>query len=405
MPNYTYQARDMSGAISSGEIFAEDEAGLRAHLRDSRLFLVGYKKGSEAVARNQPAARSRKKVKLVEMAIASRQLATLVRAGLPIVETLSTLRAQVDNPSLAQAVGEMQTDVVGGTTLSESMRKHPKIFNGLCVALVAAGEAGGLLDVTLDIMAEQLDKESLIQQQIKSAMAYPKLVVGACVGVVSFMLVFIVPVFGKMYEQFGAELPFATLALVAVSNFITKSWWLAAILIYVLIRAMKAFRATKFGKRLMDTIALKAPIFGPIMRKIAIARFAQTFAGLSRSGVPILNALAICADTAGNVIIYDAVMHTASQVSEGSALAPTLEETGQFPPMVTKMIGAGEKSGNLDEMLDEVGKFYGRDVDFAIQKMTKLIEPLMTMVVGGVVLLILLALYMPVFNLTQVMKR
>jgi type IV pilus assembly protein PilC len=294
---------------------------------------------------------------------------------------------------------------MSGSTLNDAMAKHPTIFPKLCIALVAAGEAGGMLDKTLDIMADQLDKEANMQAQVKAAMAYPKLVCVACAGVIAFMLTFIVPVFAKVYDQFHAQLPSVTLLLVAMSDFVTKMWWLALLLIFLFIKAMKAFRATKIGTRWFDTIALKMPVFGPIMRKIAIGRFAQTFAGSTRSGIPILNALAVCADTSGNVIIHGAIMKVAAQVSEGAPLAPALDETGQFPPMVTRMIAAGEKSGNLDEMLDEVALFYSRDVDYAIQKMTKMIEPLMTIVVGFIVLFVLLALYMPVFSLSHVIKK
>lgn len=405
MPNFHYKARDMQGKMTTGVVFADSEAALRDYLRDSRLFLVQFRRTVDSGEKQRQGFNRAKKVKLGDLVVAMRQLATLVRAGLPIVETLATLRAQVENQTLSAALAEIQSDVMSGSTLNEAMAKHPKIFSNLCISLVAAGEAGGLLDQTLDIMADQLDKEQLIQQQIKSAMAYPKLVVLACFGVVAFMLVFIVPVFAKVYDQFHAELPSVTTMLVGLSNFVTKSWWLAILLVVGIIRAFKALRQTPQGTRAFDAFALKAPLFGPIMRKLAIARFAQTFAGSTRSGIPILNALAICADTAGNVIIHDAVMRVASQVSEGAPLAPALDDTKQFPPMVTRMIAAGEKSGNLDEMLEEITKFYSRDVDFAVQKMTKLIEPLMTIVVGFIVLFVLMALYMPVFNLSHVIKK
>ena len=406
MPNYQYKARDLSGNMTSGVVHAESEAALRAVLRDSRLYLVQFKKSAET--QTGPATTSfgrSKKVKLGDLVTMSRQLATLVRAGLPIIETLATLRSQVENPTLVSALADIQSDVMAGSTLSESFARHPKIFTPLCVALVAAGEAGGLLDKTLDIMADQLDKENLIQQKVKGAMVYPKLVVAACFGVIAFMLVFIVPVFGKVYQQFHSELPAITQLLVIMSDFVTHYWWMAIIIGLGISKALAGVRATPAGTRFFDTLSLKAPVIGPIMRKIAIGRFAQTFAGSTRSGIPILNALAICADTSGNVIIHGAIMRVASQVSEGASLAPSLEASGQFPPLVTRMIAAGEKSGNMDEMLDEIATFYGRDVDFAVEKMTKLIEPLMTIVVGGIVLFVLMALYMPVFNLSQVIKK
>lgn len=405
MPNFHYKARDLGGNLTSGVIYAENESALRNHLRDNRLYLVQFRRTVDSSERSRTIFGRAKKVKLMDLVVMTRQLATLVRAGLPIIETLATLRSQVEHQTLSDALAEIQADVMSGSTLHEAMAKHPTIFNKLCVSLVAAGEAGGLLDKTLDIMADQLDKEANIQQQIKAAMAYPKLVCVACVGVIIFMLTFIVPVFAKVYKQFNADLPSITMTLVVLSDFVTKMWWLALLIGFGLVKAFQMFRQTPQGTRLFDAFALKAPIFGPIMRKIAIGRFAQTFAGSTRSGIPILNALAICADTSGNVIIHDSVMQVAAQVSEGAPLAPALDDTKQFPPMVTRMIAAGEKSGNLDEMLEEISRFYARDVDFAVQKMTKLIEPLMTIFVGGIVLFVLLALYMPVFNLSHVIKK
>lgn len=405
MPNFHYKARDLGGNLTSGIIYAENETALRNHLRDNRLYLVQFRRSVDSSERAQTNFGRARKVKLQDLVVMSRQLATLVRAGLPIIETLATLRSQVEHQSLQNALAEIQADVMSGSTLHESMAKHPAIFNKLCISLVAAGEAGGLLDKTLDIMADQLDKEAMIQQKVKGAMTYPKLVVAACAGVVTFMLIFIVPVFKKVYDQFHSDLPSVTQLLVTLSDFILHMWWMAIILVYGFIKGFKVFRSTTPGTRLFDKMALKVPIFGPIMRKIAIGRFAQTFAGSTRSGIPILNALAICADTAGNTVIHDAVMQVAAQVSEGAPLAPALDDTKQFPPMVTRMIAAGEKSGNMDEMLDEIALFYSRDVDYAVEKMTKLIEPMMTIVVGGIVLFVLLALYMPVFNLSKVIKK
>lgn len=404
MPNYTYSARDMNGNMSNGVMQADNDAELRDKLRSSGLFLTRFKKSSDSAQK----ARSSflpKKIKLMDLVIMSRQFATLVRSGVPIVETLAALKAQTENPTIAEALGALQLDVLEGANLSSAMEKHPRVFGPLYVSLVSAGEASGSLDMALEIIAEQLEKESVVQEQVKSAMAYPKLVVLACFGVVTFMLVFIVPTFSKVYAQFHATLPSVTLLLVSISGFVTKFWWLAILMVIGVIQGIKKFRATPYGKHLLDRVSLKAPLLGSVMRKIAIARFSQTLAGATKSGVPILNGLAISADTSGNSVISEAVHRVASLVSEGSPLAATLDQTGQFPPMVTRMIAAGEKAGNLEEMLSEIAKFYSRDVDYAVGRMTKMIEPLMTIVVGGIVLFILVALYMPVFNLSNVIKK
>jgi type IV pilus assembly protein PilC len=386
-------------------MFAENDATLRDQLRSNSLYLIQFKKTAESSEKSREGLFKKKKVKLGEMVVMSRQLATLVRAGLPIVETLATLKAQTENPVLSDALGQIQSDILSGSTLNGAMSKHPAIFGKLYIALVSAGEAGGILEKTLDIVADQLEKEAVIREQVKAAMAYPKMVVAASVGVIAFMLVFIVPTFGKVYKQFNAELPFVTLALVSISNFVMKSWWLMFIMIFVAVKGFIAFKNTASGTHFVDTMTLKLPILGPVLRKIAVSRFTQTFAGATRCGIPILHGLAVAADTTGNTIIRAAVLKAAAHVSEGAPLAPTLDESGQFPAMVTRMIAAGEKSGNLDEMLDEITKFYHRDVDYSIGKMTKLIEPLMTVLVGGIVLFVLMALYMPVFNLGKVIKK
>lgn len=404
MPNYNYKARDMAGSAKAGVLFAETDAELRDKLRTNGLFLTQFRRTADSTEKKRSNFFT-SKVKLTDLVVMSRQFATLIRSGVPIVETLDTLRVQTENPVIAQAIGAVHTDVLNGNTLSQSMAKHPTVFNGLFVCLSAAGEASGTLDKTLDIVAEQLEKEAVIQEQVKAAMTYPKLVVCACIGVVTFMLVFIVPTFAKVYDQFHSQLPFMTRLLVILSNIVVHYWWATAIVVYVCFKLFLRFRQTTQGKRIVDRISLKMPILGPILRRIAISRFTQTFAGTTRSGVPILNGLAVSADTAGNTVIKEAVIEVLSKVSEGAPLAETLDQTNQFPPMVTRMIAAGEKSGNLDEMLEEITKFFQRDVDYAVQRMTKLIEPLMTILVGGIVLFVLMALYMPVFNLGNVIKK
>lgn len=405
MPNYNYRARDLHGNAAAGVIFAETDAELRDKLRNNGLFLTQFKKTSDSAERKRNTLFGKKKVKLADLVIMSRQFATLVRAGLPIVETLGTLRVQTENPVITDALTKVQEDVLAGSTLNAAMTKHPEVFNSLYIFLAAAGEASGTLDKTLDIVAEQLEKEAIIREQVKSAMAYPKMVVFACVGVVAFMLIFIVPTFSKVYQQFNADLPAITNLLLLMSVAVTKYWWITLLVLYAAFRAFVQFRKTEAGKRAIDKISLKIPIIGPILRKIAISRFTQTFAGATSSGVPILHGLAVSADTSGNCIIRDAIIEVANRVSEGAPLAATLDQTKVFPAMVTRMIAAGEKSGNLDEMLDEITKFYHRDVDYAVQRMTKLIEPLMTILVGGIVLFVLMALYMPVFNLGKVLKK
>jgi type IV pilus assembly protein PilC len=405
MPNYTYTARDRVGEVSTGTIFAEDDAQLRDLLRSNDLYLTKFRKSADSTTKQQQSIFRPRKVKLGDMVVMSRQFATLIRAGLPIVEAVGTLVLQTENPILAEALSDIRISVLSGSTLSEGMRKHPKVFNDLYVSLVDAGEVGGVLEHTLEVAATQFDKEANLREQVKAAMTYPKLVVAASIGVVAFMLIFIVPVFAGVYQQFRAELPPITQLLVTMSDVTVRFWWMLILAVFGIVYAFNKYRATDKGRHVVDAALLQIPILGKVLRKISIARFTQTFAGATKGGIPIVKALTVSANTCGNVIIRDAVMHVALMVQEGTPLSAPLDQTGEFPPMVTRMISAGEKSGNLDEMLDEVSKFYQRDVDYSVQRMTKLIEPIMTILVGVIVLFVLLALYMPIFNLSNVIKR
>lgn len=376
-------------------------------LRAKELYLTAYHTRGVALT---PAGKrrllpARRRVTLGDMVVMSRQLATLVGAGLPIVEALFAVSAQTENPLLLQTLNQVRADVLAGSTLSEAMSRHPRIFNEMYVALVQAGEAGGVLEETLERAAIQFDKEAELREKVKSAFVYPTLVIAAAVAVVIFMLLFIVPVFARVYSQFNAELPLITRILVTMSYGLIHYSWMVILGLIGAFLALRRYVQTQRGRRQYDRLKLKMPLLGKLNRKIAVARFTQTMAAVTKAGVPILRALTVSANTSGNVILIEAVMRVARSVKEGATLAVPLEQTGEFPLMVTRMIAAGEQSGNLDEMLEQVTRFYERDIEYTVAKLTRLLEPAMTVVVGGVVLFILLALYMPVFNLTNVIRR
>jgi type IV pilus assembly protein PilC len=285
------------------------------------------------------------------------------------------------------------------------MRKHPRIFTELYCSLVEAGETGGVLDRTLDVAADQFDKEAELRERVKAALTYPVIVIIAAVAVVAFMLLMIVPTFAKVYVQFHAELPIVTKMLVSLSAFMVQYTWVIFVAIIAIFFAARYYNRTDQGRHFFDLVKLKIPLIGKILRKVAIARFCQTFSSMTNGGVPIIKALIVAGNTTGNVIIRDSVMTVSEAVKEGETFSRPLEATGQFPPMVTKMIASGEDSGNLPEMLDEINKFYERDIEYSVDRLTKIMEPLLTVVVGGIVLFVLLALYYPVFNLTQVIRR
>lgn len=405
MPEYLYSARDKGGNLTTGMVFAETDQELRDSLRVNDLYLTEYERRHDSVGKQQQRLFASRRVKLGDLVIMSRQLATLVRAGIPIVEALGTVAVQTENMVLADALREVRLQVVAGEGLATAMRNHPKVFTELYCSLVEAGEVGGVLDQTLDVAATQFDREAHLRQQIKGAMVYPQLVVFASFGVVAFMLFFIVPIFKKVYTQFHAQLPSTTQTLVTMSDAVTSYWWAAVLGLILLIVGYRRIRKSPRGRLATDRIFLSLPIVGKVIRKIAISRFAQTFGSATHGGIPILRALAVSANTSGNYVIRDAVMRVATHVQEGASLAPPLDDTKEFPPMVIRMIAAGEKSGNLTLMLEEITKFYDRDVEYSVQKLTRLLEPAMTVIVGGIVLFVLLALYMPIFNLGNVIKR
>ena len=405
MPTFTYTARDRSGQMITGIQAAANPGDLRGQLREKNLFVTDAHEQSGTGEDAPSSIFGRKKVKLNDMVVMSRQLATLVHAGLNITECLYSVAEQSENPTLAASLDAVRKDVLSGSTLADGMRKHPDVYNEMYVSLVQAGEAGGLLDKTLETAAIQFDQEAELREKIKAAMTMPILVVIVAVGVVIFMLTAIVPVFAKVYEQFHATLPLVTLLLVKVSAIVVHYWLWVLIGLIVTVTVLRRFIKTSRGRHIYDKLKLKLPLLGKLNRKIAISRFCQTFSGMSAAGVPILRSLAVSANTCGNVIIQEAVMRVAEQVQQGAGLSKPLEATGEFPPMVTRLISAGEQSGNIDAMLAEITAFYNRDIQYTVDKLTKLMEPLMTIVVGCLVLFILLALYMPIFSLTQVLKR
>ena len=406
MPTYQYKARDQKGEAHSGVLVANSEAELRHSLRSKDLLVTQYGIVADRASRTRRQGLfGAKRIKLYDLVVMSRQLASLVRAGVTVVEALDCVADQSDNPTLAEALQEVRMDILSGDSMAKAMAKRPKVFNELYVALVEAGETGGMLEDTLEVAAHQFDKQATLREQVRSAMLYPVIVVVAAVGVVVFMLIFIVPVFQKVYEQFNATLPAMTRLLITMSDvLLNKSLYLLAGVAAVFF-ALRSYYKTDEGRHAIDRFKLGIPIVGPLLRKIAIAQVMQTFAGTMKGGIPIIGALQVAGGTTNNVIIRDAVWQVSDSIREGSPLSASLEETGEFPPMVTRMVASGEKSGNLDEMLSELTHFYERDIEHSVERLTRMMEPILICIVGAIVLFVLLALYMPVFNLSQVIRK
>jgi len=404
MPKYKYTARDGAGKSSAGQVEAIDEAELRRVLRQNGLFLTQIKtaeKGatSEKTEEKAPQGFFDAKPSIQDLVIATRQLSTMMRSGLPMMEGLALVGSQTTKPILRYVFRDLERAVSSGQSLSVAMSQYPKVFNKLVIAFVESGEATGNLDGTLEAAAVQLNREDNLRRKVKAATTYPKIVVAACIGTIAMMLLFVVPVFAQVYKSLKSELPAPTRLLIALSDVGVKYGIFLLIPIGGLVYGYKRYGETPGGKRRLDIIALKLPLLGIVFRKIAIARFVQTLASALASGVPILQALTIAANTAGNTVVQDAVMEATNKIREGASVAIELEKTGEFPMMVTRMLAAGESSGNMDTMLEEVNRYYERDVEYAVENLTKMIEPIMTILVGSIVLLILLALYMPVFSL------
>ncbi len=406
MPTFQYSARDQKGEIQSGVIVADNERHMRDQIRSRGLYLtnIGIVADFSATG-GEKQSLFKRKVKLYDMVVMSRQLATLIRAGITIVEALDAVAMQSSNPILVKSLSEIRQRIIGGASLSEAMRMYPEVFSEMYCSLVAAGERGGTLDDTLELAAVQLDKQQELREQVKSAVIYPILVIFVACGVIAVVLTVVVPVFKKVYERFNHELPAITRLLLTMSDVVVNWWFIVLPSLVAAFLLVRAYIMTAEGRLVYDSLKLKLWLMGPLFRKIGIAEFTQTFTGLVRGGVPIIGAMQVAAGTSGNMVIQNAIRTASEAVKEGSPLAVSLEETGQFPPMVTRMIASGERAGNLDEMLMQLTKFYERDIEHSVQRLTKIMEPVLTIIVGGIVLFTLLALYMPIFTLSQVIKR
>ncbi len=336
----------------------------------------------------------------------TRLFATMIDAGLPIVQCLDILQGQTDNKFLGVILRDVKASVEGGATFSDSLRRHPKVFDHLYVNLVQAGEVGGILDTILNRLAVYIEKAMKLRRQVRGAMVYPSIVIVVFVGVLSILLGFVIPGFQNMFKDFGAkdDLPALTKGVMAVSSFFVGNFvWFFLALTGLIVGFTYAGKTPK-GKRIIHRTMLRAPVLGEVLRKIAVARFTRTLGTLLSSGVPILDALEIVAKTAGNVIVEEAIMYARLKISEGKNMAEPLLQTNVFPPMVVQMVGVGEQTGALDAMLNKIADFYEEEVDIAVAAMTSLIEPALMVGIGGTVGVVLIAMYLPIFSLAGKIK-
>ncbi|MBP7765247.1 MAG: type II secretion system F family protein [Deltaproteobacteria bacterium] len=400
MPVFLWEGTTKKDEVKKGEMEAADELAVRTLLRRQGFKSIEVRKKPKDLLEYVPLLAGRVKEK--DVVVFCRIFSTMINAGLPLIQCLDLLAQQEQNKAFAKIIRTVKEDIEGGTSLTDALKKHPKVFDELFVNLIAAGEAGGILDVVLGRLSNYLEKALKLKRKVKSAMTYPIAVLVISFAVVALLLLKVIPVFQKMFESSGSELPGPTAMVIAMSQFAQDYWWVVALIIVAAGFAFHQFYRTQKGRWAVDSAILKAPVFGPVMKKVAVAKFSRTMATMMSSGVPILEGLSIVSKTAGNVVVEDALLKTRQSISEGQSIAEPLSATGIFPPMVVQMIAVGEATGALDSMLNKIADFYDDEVDAAVEAMTSLLEPVMMVFLGGIVGGMIVAMYLPIFKLASV---
>ena len=402
MTAYAYTAINAAGLELEGEIHASDPSSAREALRQRGLLALDLTEHASATGGMSAAV---KKIKPKSLQIFSRQFATMIESGLNVVTALTILEEQTEDAHLAPIIAELRADVEGGMLLSEAMSQHPRVFSRLYISMVEAGEAAGILDVVLDRVAHQIEKDTKIKRRVKGAMMYPVVVMSFAVLVLIGMLIFLVPVFVGLFEQLGGELPFLTRVVVAASDFVRNYFYIVFPALGLGVFGLRRYQKTEAGRRQWDRLRLNAPLgIGKIVLKVGMARFSRTLGSLVGAGVDIIRALEITGSTSGNTLIEDAVVDIRERVHQGVAIAVPIAEAAIFPPMVSHMVRVGEETGELEKMLGKVADFYEDEVDTSINSLTSIIEPIMMIGVGLMVGVIIISMYLPMFKLLTLIK-
>ncbi|MEI8172033.1 MAG: type II secretion system F family protein [Deltaproteobacteria bacterium] len=400
MAVFLWEATTRKGEVKKGELEAADDNVVRGQLRRQGFKAITVKKKPKDLAEYFPFLKG--KVKEKEIVIFARIFSTMINAGLPLIQCLELLGQQEQNKTFAKIIISIKEDIEGGSTLCDALRKYPDIFDELFVNLVAAGESGGILDVILNRLSAYMEKAAKLKSKVKGAMTYPASVLVISVGVVALLLLKVIPVFQKMFEGMGGELPGPTQFLVDASAFMQSYFMYMIAGVVAVGYAFKRYYKTENGTLVIDGLILKSPVFGPLLKKVAVSKFTRTLSTMMSSGVPILEGLQIVSKTAGNKVIENAIQKTRQSISEGRTIAEPLAETNIFPAMVVQMIAVGEATGALDAMLAKIADFYDDEVDAAVDAMTALLEPFMMVFLGGVVGGMIIAMYLPIFKMASV---
>jgi type IV pilus assembly protein PilC len=400
MPVFIWEGTTRKDEVKKGEMEAVDELAVRGVLRRQGFKTIEIKIKPKDIMEYLPFLTGRVREKSV--VVFCRIFSTMINAGLPLIQCLDLLAQQEENKVFAKIIRSIKEDIEGGSSLTDALKKYPKIFDELFVNLIAAGEAGGILDVVLGRLSNYMEKAMKLKSKVKGAMTYPIAVLLISAGVVALLLIKVIPVFQTMFESAGQELPGPTAMVVAASEFARSYWWLALGALILIIFAFSRYYKTEKGRWTVDALLLKLPLFGTLLKKVAVAKFSRTLSTMLSSGVPILEGLAIVSKTSGNVVVEDALMKTRQSISEGQSIAEPLEQAKIFPPMVVQMIAVGEATGALDAMLSKIADFYDDEVDAAVSAMTTLLEPIMLVFLGGVVGGMVIAMYLPIFKMASV---
>ncbi|MEP6768563.1 MAG: type II secretion system F family protein [Acidobacteriota bacterium] len=395
MPNYVWKGRNRTGLVQEGVLAADTKDVALASLRRQNIVVTGIRERGKEISLTKVG----RKVPPKTLAVFTRQFSVMIDAGLPLVQCIEILANQQEHKNFQRILLQVRQDVEAGSTLADAMRRHPKAFNNLYVNMIAAGEAGGILDTILQRLSVYIEKSVKLSSQVKSALIYPVAVIVIAMIVVAVILLKVIPTFAALFTSLGAELPFPTRMVIMASNFLARYFVFFLIGIGAFIYLFKRYYATFRGRRVVDGFVLKLPVLGMIMKKIAVARFCRTLATLTSSGVPILEALDITARTSGNAIVEDAIQEVRKAVEGGKTIVEPLRDAGIFPNMVVQMIGVGEQTGALDQMLNKIGDFYEDEVDAAVAGLVKLLEPVMIFILGIIIGGIVIAMYLPMFTL------
>lgn len=399
MPKFDWEARSKAGSVQKGIMEAANVSLVEAQLKRYGFTNISIKEAGKGLKMDLKLFGGAKKISTKDLVVFTRQFATMIDSGLPLVQCLEILAGQQENKTFKDILVKVKESVESGSTFADALSKHPKAFDQLYVNLVAAGEAGGILDTILNRLAAYIEKAMKLKKQVKGAMVYPATIMSIAVIVVGVILVFVIPTFAKMFADFGGDLPAPTKIVIALSNFLQRYILVIIASFFLLKMALSKYYATANGRKTIDSLALKAPIIGPLVRKVSVAKFTRTLGTMISSGVPIMDGLEIVAKTAGNKIVEEAIYNVRQAISEGKTMAEPLAACGVFPPMVVQMISVGEATGAMDAMLSKIADFYDDEVDDAVGALTSMMEPLLMVFLGTTVGGLVVAMYLPIFKL------